>query len=60
MMTVCEVIDKINRITSIRNALSSVEIHDPNCVCPENFYDDIMDLLDEYRDMLYNLKVKER
>lgn len=59
-MIVTEVIDKINQITSIRNALSSVEIHDPKCVCPENFCDDIMDLLDEYRDTLYNLKVKER
>lgn len=54
-MTVGEVIDKINQITSIRNALSSVEFCDQKIVCPENFRDNIMDLLDEYRDTLYNL-----
>ena len=58
-MTVCEVLDKINRITSARNALMSVEIHDPKGVCPENFYDDVLDLLDEYRASLYDLKVKK-
>lgn len=58
-MTVNDVLDKINQITSARNALMSVEIHDPKCVCPENFIDDVLDLLDEYRASLYDLKVRK-